>query len=124
MPAPPDTSALQKRREELLAKLSAPGDLRPGSLVQSYRRCGKPNCSYADKQHPGHRTYWLLTRKLAGKTRTRSIPSSQVAATRAQIAECRRLRRVVAELIDVSDALCQSRLKNGTSTVRGKALAR
>lgn len=88
--------------------------------MQSYRRCGKPTCSCADKQHPGHGPYWLLTRKVAGKTRSRSIPASQVAATQAQIAECQRLRHLVAELIDVSDDLCQSRLKQGTSAVKKK----
>ena len=118
MPAPPDTSALQQRRQELLARIAALGDLRPGSLVQNYRRCGRPNCFCADKQHPGHGPYWLLTRTVQGKTRSQSIPTSQVKATQAQIAECQRLRRLVAELIDVSDDLCRSRLKKGTSAVK------
>ncbi|MDE0102748.1 MAG: hypothetical protein OXN89_10245 [Bryobacterales bacterium] len=118
MAAQSDTSALQERREELLARLSALGDLRPGSLVQSYRRCGKANCFCTDKQHRGHGPYSLLTRKVAGKTRTRSIPASQVAATQAQVSECQRLRRLVAELIEVSDELCQSRLTKGTSAAR------
>ncbi len=118
MPAPSDTSALQQRRQELLARIAALGDLRPGSLVQNYRRCGRPNCFCADKQHPGHGPYWLLTRTVQGKTRSQSIPTSQVKATQAQIAECQRLRRLVAELIDVSDDLCRSRLKKGTSAVR------
>ena len=118
LPAPSDTSALQKRRQELLARIAALGDLRPGSLVQNYRRCGRPNCSCADKQHPGHGPYWLLTRTVKGRTRSQSIPATQVKATQAQIAECRRLRRLVAELIDVSDDLCRSRLKKGTSAMR------
>ena len=118
MPAPSDTSALQQRRQELLARIAALGDLRPGSLVQNYRRCGRPNCFCADKQHPGHGPYWLLTRTVKGRTRSQSIPATQVKATQAQIAECRRLRRLVAELIDVSDDLCRSRLKKGTSAVK------
>ncbi len=83
--------------------------------MQNYRRCGRPNCFCADKQHPGHGPYWLLTRTIQGKTRSQSIPASQVKAPQAQIAECRRLRRLVTELIDVSDDLCRSRLKKGTS---------
>ncbi len=118
MPAPSDTSVLQQRRQELLARIAALGDLRPGSLVQNYRRCGRPNCFCADKQHPGHGPYWLLTRTVKGRTRSQSIPATQVEATQAQIAECRRLRRLVAELIDVSDDLCRSRLKKGTSAMR------
>ena len=124
MPAPSDTSALQERRQELLARIAALGDLRPGSLVQNYRRCGRPNCFCADKQHPGHGPYWLLTRTVKGRTRSQSIPATQVKATQAQIAECRRLRRLVAELIDVSDDLCRSRLKKGTSAVKKKSARR
>ena len=124
MPAPSDTAALQQRRQELLARIAALGDLRPGSLVQNYRRCGRPNCFCADKQHAGHGPYWLLTRTVKGKTRSQSIPASQVKATQAQIAECQRLRRLVAELIDVSDDLCRSRLKKGTSAVRKKSARR
>ncbi len=120
MPAPPDSSNLQKRRQALLARLGALGDLRPGSLVQNYRRCGKSTCFCADKQKPGHGPYWLLTRSVNGKTRSQSIPASQVKQTQAQIAECQRLRRLVAELIDVSDELCRSRLGKGTSAVKKK----
>ncbi|MDE0105043.1 MAG: hypothetical protein OXN89_21900 [Bryobacterales bacterium] len=121
MPAPPDTSALQRRRQELLARIAALGDLRPGSLVKNYRRCGRPHCFCADKQNPGHGPYWLLTRTVKGKTRSQSIPASQVKATQAQIAECQRLRRLVAELINVSDELCRSRLKKGTSAKKKSA---
>ena len=118
MPAPAETSALQDRRQELLARIAASGDLRPGSLVKSYRRCGRPNCDCTDKQHPGHGPYWLLTRTAKGKTRSQSIPASQVKVTQAQIAGCQRVRRLVAELIDVSDDLCRSRLNKGTSAAR------
>ncbi len=118
MPDSLDPAALAARRDELVRQLAAIGDLRPGSLVQNYRRCGRPDCFCADKQQRGHGPYWLLTWSVDGKTRSRSIPASRVAATKAQIAECQRLRRLVAELIAVSDELCQSRLPPGTSAVR------
>lgn len=121
---PSNAPALQQRRQELLARIAAVGDLRPGSLVQNYRRCGKPTCSCADSQHPGHGPYWLLTRTVQGRTRSQSIPASQVKVTQAQIAECQRLRRLVAELIDVSDDLCRSRLKKGSSAAKKKPARR
>ena len=114
MTAPtPASETLAARREDLLQQLAALGDLRPGSLVQSYRTCGKPNCRCADPSHPGHGPRWLLTHSVHGKTRTRTIPPDQLDATRVQIAECQRLRRLVAELIDVSDQVCQQRLEAG-----------
>jgi hypothetical protein len=36
-------SVLEAQRERLKLQLSDLGDLRPGSLVELYRRCGKPN---------------------------------------------------------------------------------
>lgn len=73
--------------------------------MQTYRKCGKPGCRCASAEHPGHGPYRQLTCAVGGKTRGRSIPASDVAATKAQIAECQRLRRLVAELIAVSDDL-------------------
>lgn len=120
MPDSLDLSALSARRDELRRQLAAIGDLRPGSLVQNYRRCGRPDCFCADKQQRGHGPYWLLTWSVNGKTRSRSIPAEQVAATQAQIAECQRLRRLVADLITVSEGVCQAQLKPSTSAVKKK----
>ena len=112
------------RRDQLRRQLAAIGDLRPGSLVRNYRKCGKPTCRCAAKDHPGHGPYWLLTAKVGGKTRSRSIPAKHVQAVKAWIAECQRLRRLVAELIAVSDDLCQSKLSPGSSAVRKKPARR
>ena len=35
---------LEQRRQQLKQALLELGDLRPGSLVARYRRCGKANC--------------------------------------------------------------------------------
>ena len=112
MPTPaPAAETLAARRQDLLQQLASLGDLRPGSLVESYRKCGKPNCRCAATDHPGHGPRWILTHAVDGKTRTRTIPEDQLDATRAQIAECQRLRRLVAELIEVSDQACQAKLE-------------
>ena len=112
MPTPtPAAEALAARRQDLLQQLAALGDLRPGSLVESYRKCGKPNCRCAAADHPGHGPRWILTHAVEGKTRTRTIPEDQLDTTRAQIAECQRLRRLVAELIELSDQACQAKLE-------------
>lgn len=110
-----DPAALAAQRDQLRRQLAAIGDLRPGSLSRNYRRCGKPNCRCAAPDHPGHGPYWVLTWSVKGKTRSRRIPPSQVQATRDQIAECQRLRRLVADLIRVSDELCQSRLQSAAA---------
>ena len=47
-------SELEAQRERLKQQLSGLGDLRPGSLVERYRKCGKPNCHCAQPGEPGH----------------------------------------------------------------------
>ena len=105
------TQQLKKRRELLKAELAGIGDLRPGSLVDRYRKCGKPNCHCASKDSPGHGPSWSLTRKVGGMTVTRIIPASAVPQTRAQIAECRRFRKLTHELVEISEQLCDAQLE-------------
>ena len=102
---------LEAERKQLLARIAALGDLRPGSLTETYVTCGKANCRCKQGRHYRHGPHWLLTYTVDGKTRTRSIPATELEATRAQIAECQRLREWVAQLIAVSTDLCQGRLQ-------------
>ena len=106
----PAGEALAARREELLQRIAPLGDLRPGSLVRSYRKCGKPNCRCT---RPGHGRRWILTHRFRGKTRKHTIPPDQLEATRAQLAECQRLRHRVAALIEVSGQVCQAHPEAG-----------
>jgi hypothetical protein len=40
----PPLPDLEEQRAQLYERLAASGDLRPGSINATYRRCGKPNC--------------------------------------------------------------------------------
>ena len=103
-------SELEARRDHLLDEFGTLGDLRPGTLVERYRKCGKPTCHCARAGDPGHGPVWTLVFRAHGKSKTRVIPPEAVAATRAQLEECRRLRRLTSELIEVSEGLCHARL--------------
>ena len=111
---PPDVSPpshLLRRRQQLLQAVLELGDLRPGSLVARYRRCGKPNCHCARPEDRGHGPSFSLTRRVAGKTVTKIIPPGPaVDRTREQISEYRRLRSLVKELVEVSEQICQAKL--------------
>ena len=102
---------LRKQREQLKAELAGIGDLRAGSLVGRYRKCGKPNCRCAGEGAPGHGPSWSLTRKVGGKTVTKIIPAAAVPQTQEQIAEYRRFRKITRELVEVSDQLCDAQLE-------------
>ena len=100
------------RRDHLRAQLCEMGDMRPGSLVERYRKCGKPSCRCARKGAPGHGPSYSLTHPVKGKTITRIIPQGlAVERTRRQIAEYQRFRAVVRELVAVSEQLCDLQLR-------------
>ncbi len=103
---------LKRRRRELRRLLAEIGEMRPGSLVKRFRRCGKPGCHCAQPGAAGHGPSWSLTRGVHGKTVTKIIPPGpQVERTRRQIAECRRFRHLAREMIEVSEQLCHAALQ-------------
>lgn len=105
---------LEGRRDQLKKRLVAFRDMRRGSLVERYRRCGKPNCHCAREDSVGHGPSFSLTHARAGMTVTRVIPAgSAVEKTREQLAEYRRFRQVAQEFVQVNEQLCDARLGIG-----------
>lgn len=101
---------LLARRRQLLGQIAAIGDLRPGSLKSRYRKCGKPNCHCAADGHPGHGPQWSVSRVVKGKMHSRAVPPWALEEARGQVEECQRLRRLTADLIEVSGAICERRV--------------
>jgi uncharacterized protein DUF6788 len=110
---------LEQRRTELKAQLAQVGDLRPGSLVERYRRCGKAGCHCAAETE-GHGPSWSLTRAVGGKTVTRIIPADAVERTRQHVAEYQRFRGLVRDLVETSEQLCDAKL-HATETATDQA---
>ncbi len=82
----PSLPELEQQRARLFERLAATGDLRPGSINATYRRCGKPNCACARPGHPGHGPRWLWTRSAGGRTRTRQLSAGELDKVRAELA--------------------------------------
>ncbi|MEW6233725.1 MAG: DUF6788 family protein, partial [Chloroflexota bacterium] len=75
------------------------------------RRCGKPSCHCAQEGDPGHGPLYSLTHAVGGKTATHIIPKGPaVERTLAQMAEYRRFRDLVRQLVAVSEQICQAQL--------------
>jgi len=105
--------ALRDRRDQLTASLAHVEDLRPGFLTARFRRCGKPNCHCAHKDSPGHGPSYSLTHRVAGKTVTQVIPQGPaVERAKTQIAEYHRFRKLVRELILVSEQICSAQVRD------------
>jgi hypothetical protein len=107
---------LKIKREQLKARLLETGEMRPGSLVERFRKCGKATCHCAQQQAPGHGPCYSLTHAVEGKTVTRIIPKgAAVERTREQIAEYHRFRDLVRELIAVSEQICDAQMQAATA---------
>lgn len=103
---------LRDRREQLTASLARVADMRPGFLTARFRKCGKRNCHCAQKDSPGHGPSYSLTHRLAGKTVTQVIPQGPaVEQAKAQVAEYHRFRKLVRELILVSEQICSAQVR-------------
>jgi hypothetical protein len=111
---------LEQQQAELHARLAAIGDLRPGSINTTYRRCGKPNCACAQAGHRGHGPRWLWTTSAGGKTRTRQLAAAEVAKVRAELANYKEFTELSQQIVEVGEAICEARpVPAGTSAGEG-----
>jgi hypothetical protein len=107
---PPTLAHLEAVRRRLYAELAQTGDLRRGSLAVAFRRCGKDRCVCRQPQHPGHGPQHLLTMRVAGRGRSRSLrPGPELRRLRAQLANHRRFRSLVQALVTVNEHICRVR---------------
>lgn len=117
----PSLEQLETKREGLINELTQLGDMRPGSLVSRFRKCGKSSCHCAQPASEGHGPSWSLTRSVEGKTVTKVIPrGSAVEQTKAQIAKYRRFRKLVQELIELNVQICDQKLEKRAASATSK----
>ena len=114
-----DVKELIAKREQTSRSLTNFSDFRPGSLVERYRRCGKPYCHCAKPGAKGHGPSYSLTRSVKGKTVTKIIPKEEVTETKRQIQEFHRFQEVVAELIETNEKICDVRLETKKTAHKG-----
>jgi len=111
-----DLQELMVTKEQILSKIDQFKTFRPGSLVERYRRCGKPYCHCAKPGAKGHGPSYSLTRSVKGKTITKIIPKDVVETTRLQIQEYHLFREAVDELVDTNEKICDAQLAANKQT--------
>jgi hypothetical protein len=107
----PDTVArLEAQREEILSQMAQLGDMRKGSISETFRACGKPSCACREADHPGHGPYYAFTRKVAGTTKTVQLrPGARLDKFHREVEAYKRFRALSEKLIEVNEALCEAR---------------
>jgi len=103
-------ATLEAERSKLLEEFLRLGDLRPGSITATVRRCGKPSCHCAKPNDPGHDPQFRLTRRVAGKTVTETFPNP-VALRKAQqeVAEFHQFQKLNEDLVRINEKICELR---------------
>ena len=87
---------LRQRRFLLARRFQLPEELLPGSLSQSYTRCGKTSCHCA--RGKGHAA-WTLTFMVDGKRRVERIPKDWVEEVGRRVAAGREFQEAVREVL-------------------------
>lgn len=101
---------LETRRRALLRSLAETGDMRQGSITESYRPCGKSNCACVEPKHPGHGPFYAFTRKVGGKTQTIQLrPGPELTKLLGEVGTYHQFRRQVEDLVEVNEAICRLR---------------
>lgn len=95
MSRPPDQDQARRRISDQLAHIDG---VLPGSIVERYQRCGKAACRCKADPPQLHGPYIQWTRKVAGKTVTRTLTDEQYQRYRPWFDNARRLRELTAEL--------------------------
>ncbi len=100
---------LEALRDKLRRQLFEIGDLRPGSIYPTYRRCGKKNCACAKPGHTGHLQYLRTTAK-GGKNRSQILrigPELEKAMKEAD--NYQNFTKICRELVQINERICERR---------------
>ncbi len=110
----PSLDELEALRAELCTALAGVGDFRRGSVTENYRRCGKPNCACARRDHPGHGPRYLWTRTVGGRSRGRQLAAEEVGKVRRELDRYGEFVSLTDRLVEVNERICEARPVAGT----------
>ena len=114
----PSLPELEAERDRLYAQLSTAGDFRRGSVSETYRKCGKPNCACAA-------AIILGTGRVCGprsrepRTVGRQLAAAEVEKVRREIARYAEFTAAVGQIVEVNERICEARPAAGTQAPPG-----
>lgn len=101
-------AALRKRRRRLLHQLPPLEHLLRGSLIERYKRCGRPGCHCANGA--GHGPKFYLSISSSGeRPRMDYVPNAALADARHYLANFRKLREVLNDICAINAELLRRR---------------
>ena len=101
-------AALRKRRRALLRQLPPLESILRGSLIERYKRCGKPGCKCADG--PGHGPKYYLSVSYPGlRPQMDYVPQEAYTQTAEFLANYHRAREILEQICEINRELLRRR---------------
>src|ERR1700735_2599584 len=101
-------ATLRRRRQALLRQLPPLKAILRGSLIERYKRCGKPGCKCADG--PGHGPKYYLSVSFPGRRPQMDyVPQDDYADVTERLANYHRLREIIEEICEINRELLRRR---------------
>ena len=82
---------IEKLKEKIVSKTYIVN----GSLAKQYKQCGKENCRCRKNKDSWHGPYWIWTRKVNGKTITKTLTQEKAANVKKAIKEMKEINRII-----------------------------
>jgi hypothetical protein len=103
------SAALRKRRHQLARRLPPIEQILRGSLIETYKRCGRPNCHCVDGTGHGPKRYLSTISRTGERPRVGYVPNAAHAEVREFLANFRKLREVLNEICAINAELLRRR---------------
>src|SRR3984957_12502921 len=104
------TAGLRKRRQALLRQLPPLDAILRGSLIERYKRCGKPGCKCADGR--GHGPKYYLSVSFPGqRPQMDYVPQESYAQASELLANYHHARQILEEICEINRELLRRREK-------------
>jgi hypothetical protein len=102
------TSALRRRRTTLIKNLPPLKAILRGSLIERYKRCGKPGCKCAESRGHGPK-YYLSVSKPKQKPEMDYIPLDYQTQVTDYLENFRQIKTILEELCEINRELLKRR---------------
>jgi len=102
------TTQLKRKRKQLLRKLPALDAVLRGSLIERYKRCGKPGCKCANGQGHGPK-YYLSVSRTGARPAMDYVPQSTQEQASQYLANYRTIRDILDQLCAINQELMRRR---------------
>jgi hypothetical protein len=99
---------IQRKYDALRAKLASADYICSGSVMLLFRKCGRGNCACHDSKKAEHGPYYIWTRKVSGKTVTRTLSEAQAKRCMKFIENLKKLDAVLEEMKGVAAEAVQA----------------